>query len=66
MNRAGDTAGGALGEAADLRDTADDLGAGQVSAGAGLGALAELEVQRLHPVEHGLVPAEAARRQLVE
>ena len=65
-NRAGETAGGALGQPADLGDPAHHLRAGQVPAGAGLGALAELEVQRLHPVEVHLVPAEPARRQLVE
>ena len=34
--------------------------------GAGLRALAQLEVQRLDPVEDRLVPPEAARRQLVQ
>ena len=56
----------ALRQPADLGDPADDLAAGQVAAGAGLRALAQLEVQRLHLVQARLVPAEPAGRELVE
>ena len=56
----------ALRQAADLGDPPDDLVSGEMAAGAGLRALAELEVQCLHPVQAGLVPAETARGQLVE
>ena len=63
---AGDTAGVPSGRPAHLGDPAAHLGAGQVSAGAGLGALTELEVEGLHLVEQRLAPAEPRRRQLVE
>ena len=59
-NRGGETAGVPSGSPRTSAIRPDDLGAGQVAAGAGLRALAELEVERLHLLEHVPVPAEPA------
>ena len=58
--------GRALGQPPDLGDATDDLGAGQMATGAGLGTLAELEVERLHVADLLERPSEAGRRELVE
>ena len=55
-----------LREVAYLGDAPDNFRAGQVTTGSGLRALAELEVERLHLLEHIPRPSEARRRELIE